>query len=79
MRTIINRFRQLENTVPPDERHKPWLKRSWQLGDSRLGASCEPLGFPPASYVGCRTIADRMLRTRQLLMAWQGISRRIER
>jgi hypothetical protein len=69
MRTIINRIRRLENAVAPDERAQAMAEAIQAARRRRLGADyVEPISFPPESYAGCRTIADRILRTRQLLM-----------
>ncbi len=71
MRAIINRLRRLENATVPVERERAAVEAILAARRRRLGASYEPLSFPPESYAGCRTVADRILRTRKLRMERQ--------
>ena len=68
MKAIINRLRRLENATAPAEREGAAVEAILAAGRRRLGASYEPLSFPPESYAGCRTVADHILRTRKLRM-----------
>jgi len=40
------------------------------------GTDYEPVTFPPASLDGCRTMADRIVRARMLLMERQSVIKR---
>lgn len=40
------------------------------------GTDYEPVTFPPASLDGCRTMADRIVRARMLLMERQSLIKR---
>jgi hypothetical protein len=42
--------------------------RSWKPGSVRFGADFEAITFGPESYAGCRSMADRIVRSRHLLM-----------
>jgi hypothetical protein len=64
---MLNRIRRLENTCVPGERERATVEAILAAGRRRLGADHEPIAFPPESYAGCRSIADRILRTRQLM------------
>ncbi len=67
MRAIISRIRRLENAAAPAERERAAVEAILAARRRRLGADyVEPIPFPPESYAGCRTIANRMLRTRKL-------------
>jgi hypothetical protein len=73
MRAIVNRLRRLEHAASPDEREHAMVEAILTARRNRLGADyVEPIRFPPESYAGCRTIADRILRTRQLLKELPG-------
>ena len=71
MRAIINRLRRLENATAPGEREQAMVEAILAARRRRLGASYEPLTFPPESYAGCRTVADHILRARKLRMERQ--------
>ena len=62
----MNRLRRLENTTAPVERERAMVEAILAARRRRLGASYEPLSFPPEGYAGCSTVADRILRTRKL-------------
>jgi len=66
MKTLFNRIRRLENASAPAEREQA-AEAILEARRRRLGADYEPVAFPPESYSGCRSIADRILRARQLL------------
>ena len=68
MRAIINRLRRLENATAPAGRERAAVEAILAARRRRLRASYEPLSFPPESYAGCCTVADRILRTRKLTM-----------
>lgn len=72
MRAIVNRLHRLENAVAPADRERAVFEAILAARRRRLGADYQPVSFPPESFAGCRTVADRILRTRQLLMARQG-------
>jgi hypothetical protein len=72
MRAIISRIRRLENAAAPAQRERAAVEAILEARRRRLGAGYEPLSFPPETYAGCRTSADRILRTRQLVMARAG-------
>jgi hypothetical protein len=67
MKAIINRLRRLENTAAPAERERAAVETILAAMRRRLGASYEPPSFPPESFAGCRTVADRILRARHLV------------
>ena len=71
MRAIMNRLRRLENATAPVERERAAVEAILAARRRRLGAEYEPLSFPPESFAGCRTVADRILRTRKLRMERQ--------
>jgi hypothetical protein len=66
MKAIIRRLRRLENAAAPAERERAAVETILAARRRRLGASYEPPSFPPESFAGCRTVADRILRARQL-------------
>jgi hypothetical protein len=69
MRAIFNRLRRLEQAAVPDERAHAAAEAILEARRHRLGADyVEPIPFPPESYAGCRSMADRIIRTRELLM-----------
>jgi hypothetical protein len=65
MKAIINRLRRLENAAAPAERERADVEAILE-NMRRLGYD-EPPSFPPESYTGCRTCADHMLRSLQLI------------
>ena len=67
MKAIINRLRRLENTAAPAERERAAVETILAARRRRLGPSYEPVGLPPESFAGCRTVADRILRARHLV------------
>jgi hypothetical protein len=67
----MNRLRRLENTTAPVGRERAAVAAIMAARRRRLGASYEPFSFPPESYAGCRTVADRILRARKLRMERQ--------
>jgi hypothetical protein len=71
MKAITNRLRRLENAVAPAERERAAAEAIMEARRLRLGPSYEPVGFPPESFAGCRTVADRILRARHLVMERQ--------
>jgi hypothetical protein len=76
MRAIINRLRRLENATAPAGRERAAVEAVLAARPRRLGASYEPLSFPPDSYAGCRTVADHILRARKLRMERQAVEAR---
>jgi hypothetical protein len=66
MRAIMNRLCRLENAAAPVKRERAMIEAILAARRRRLGASYEPLSFPPESYAGCCTVADRILRARKL-------------
>ena len=71
MRAIIRRLRRLEEAVAPEEQDNLIVQAILEARRRRLGADYEPTTFPPESYAGCRTVADRILRSRWLRMEHQ--------
>jgi hypothetical protein len=71
MRAIMNRLRRLENATAPVERERAAVEVILAARRRRLGAEYEPLSFPPESFAGCCTVADRILRARKLRMERQ--------
>jgi hypothetical protein len=67
MKAIFNRLRRLENAAAPAERERAAVESILAAMRRRLGASYEPPSFPPESFAGCRTVADRIRRANQLL------------
>ena len=75
MRAIFNRLRRLEQAAVPDERAHAAAEAILEARRHRLGADyVEPIPFPPESYAGCRSMADRIIRTRELLMGARSTS-----
>ena len=73
MRAIINRLRRLENAATPADRERATVDAILEARRRRSGVDyVEPIPFPPESFAGCRTSADRIVRTRKLLMERQG-------
>ena len=68
MKAILKRLRRLETVTIPDEKERAAVEAILEARRQRLGADCEPIAFPPNSFAGCRTIADRILRARKLQM-----------
>ena len=68
MKAFINRLRKLENAAVPQARERAQVEAILEVRRRRLGADYEPLTLPPNSFAGCRTIADRILRSRKLRM-----------
>jgi hypothetical protein len=66
MKAIISRLRRLESAAAPAERERAAIETILAARRRRLGASYETPSFPPESFAGCRTVADRILRARQL-------------
>ena len=62
MRAIVNRLRKLER-IPFAERTSPSAAEILEARRQRLGV--EPIRYPPDWFVGCRTIADTILRARK--------------
>jgi hypothetical protein len=67
MKAMLNRIRRLENACVPGGRERAAVEAILAARRRRLGGDHEPIAFPPESYAGCRSIADRILRTRQLM------------
>jgi hypothetical protein len=77
MRAILSRIRRLENTTPPADRERAIVEAIRAARGRRPGADyVEPMPFPRGSFAGCRTIADRIRRARQLRMERDGLSGR---
>jgi hypothetical protein len=73
MRAIIDRLRRLENAAAPADQERAAVE-AILAARRRLGADyVEPIPFPPESYAGCRTVADRILRARKLRMERQAV------
>ena len=68
MKAIFDRLRRLENAAAPAEREHTAAEAILENRRRRLGANHEPLACPPDWFAGCRSTADRILRTRQLHM-----------
>jgi len=64
----MNPLCRLENTTAPAGQERAGVEAILAARRLRFGASYEPLTFPPESYAGCRTVADRSLRSRKLTM-----------
>jgi hypothetical protein len=65
----LNRLRRLEEAAVTDKRAHAAAEAILEARRRRLGADyVEPIPFSPESYAGCRTSADRIRRTRELLM-----------
>jgi hypothetical protein len=72
MRTIVNRLRRLEKAAAPAEREQAAAEAIMEARRRRLGADyVDPPPFPPGSFAGCRTSADYIVRTRELIMVRQ--------
>jgi hypothetical protein len=73
MRAMLNRIRRLEEVAAPYERDRAVAAAIIAARRRRLGADyVELIPFPPESYAGCRNDADRIVRTRELLMEREG-------
>jgi hypothetical protein len=69
MKEIVRRLRQLEQDHVPLDRDRAIAAAIRASRRQRLGPDYEgPPHFPPESYAGYTTIADRIVRCRQLLM-----------
>jgi hypothetical protein len=69
MKEIVRRLRQLEEIHVPVDRDRAIAVAILAARRQRLGPDHEgPPHFPPENYSGCPTIADRIVRCRQLLM-----------
>jgi hypothetical protein len=68
MKAIVNRLRRLENAAAPAEQERAVAEAILEARRRRLGADYKPATFPAESYAGCRTTADRIVRSRVLLM-----------
>jgi hypothetical protein len=66
MKAISNRLRRLENAAAPAERERAAVETIVEARCARLGADYEPLKFPPGWFAGSRSMADHILRARQL-------------
>jgi hypothetical protein len=77
MKAILKRLRRLETVATPDEKERAAVEAILEARRHRLGSDYEPIAFPRNSFVGCRTIADRILRARKLKMHADG-DRRVE-
>ena len=69
MKAFINRLRKLEDAAVPQVREQAQVEAILEARRRRLGANYEAPSFPEGSFAGCRTVADRILRARQLSMA----------
>jgi hypothetical protein len=65
MKAILKRLRRLETVAIPDEKERAAVEAILEARRLRLGSDYEPIAFPRNSFVGCRTIADRILRARK--------------
>jgi len=68
VKNIIGRIRRLENATVLVDRERAIIEAILESRKQRLGPDHPLVPFPPESYAGCRTIADRINRTRSLLM-----------
>jgi hypothetical protein len=66
MKAILKRLRRLETVAAPDEKERATVEAILEARRQRLGSNYEPIAFPPNSFAGCRTIADRILHARKL-------------
>lgn len=66
MKPILKRLCRLETVAAPDEKQRAAVEAILEVRRQRLGSDYEPIAFPPNSFAGCRTIADRILRARKL-------------
>ena len=66
VRAIIHRIRRLETAHAPDEQASAAVQAILASRRKRLGADYQEIEYPPGSFDGCRTVADRMQRARQL-------------
>ena len=77
MKAIIHRLRRLEGAKPPVEAGHAVAELIRAKRRRRLEESGQPdEDLPPVDYTGCRTIADRILRSRQARMEHQRTLRR---
>jgi hypothetical protein len=68
MKAILKRVCRLETVAVPDEKERAAVEAILDARRQRLSTDYEPVAFPPNSFAGCRTIADRILRARKLQM-----------
>jgi hypothetical protein len=69
MKTIITRLRRLEDAHVPEDQDRAIVEAILKARHRREGADYKPpVPLPPASFDGCRTLADRICRTRHLHM-----------
>jgi len=73
MKAILNRLRRLENANAPADRELAAVEAILEARRRRLGPDYEPVAFPPGSFDGCRTMAERIVRARMLLMERRGL------
>ncbi len=73
MKAIINRLHRLEKANAPADRDRALLGAILEARRRRLGRDyVEPTPLPPGSFDGCRTMAERIVRARALLMEREG-------
>jgi len=68
MRTIARRLIRLEATRAAIAQGPTVAQSIMECRRRRLEASGQPFVLPPVDYTGCRTIADRIRRTREAHM-----------
>ncbi len=73
MKAILNRLRRLENAHTPADRDRTLLEAILEARRRRLGPES-----PPGSFDGCRTMAERIVRARALLMERQRLIKGVE-
>ena len=66
VRAIIHRIRRLETAHAPDEQESAAVQAILATRRKRLGADYKEIEYPPGSFDGCHTMADRIRRVRQL-------------
>jgi len=78
MKAIINRLRRLENANAPAERERAAVEAILEARRRRLGPDyVEPTPFPPERFAGCRTMADRIVRSRMLSRERRSLIKRV--
>jgi hypothetical protein len=74
MKAIANRFRRLQNANAPADPERAAVDAILEARRRRLGPHyVEPTPLPPGSFDGCRTMAERIVRARVLLMEHRGL------